>query len=259
MQSIYEGDRAFYDQHILYKFMGITRHAQQEEIADLFRNELVVKEKFVNKQAQYLQVFKKRQQKVERDVNASLVKQQQEELEDFEMRQQNALRRLCQHAAASVALLVGTVWFSEVGRPVPARGDDNCLRLYHRSTCLQEHHGFFMRGCVLAVFALLCTDAGQPERLARELHLASALLPAMAFCWPLCIAVKLLLDITFGAALVNQNRPVVFVMCAAALGVLALWYVSIVQPCLAACVSCALRPRATGQAPPPDSPRTPLV
>jgi hypothetical protein len=170
-----------------------------------------------------------------------------------------ALRRPFQHAATFVALLVGTVWFSEIGRPVLARSDDNCLRLYHRSTCLQDHHGFFMRGCVLAVFALLCSDAGPPERLARELHLASALLPAITFCWPLCIAVKLVLDVTFGAALVNQNRPVVFVMCAAALGVLALWYVNIVQPCLAARVSRGLLNRATGPAPPPDSPHTPLV
>jgi len=174
-----------------------------------------------------------------------------------------ALRCLCQHGAAAAALLVGTVWFSEVGRPVPPRSDANCLRLYHRSTCLQDHHGFFMRGCLMALFALLRADTCLPERLARELHIASALLPAIVFCWPLCIAVKLLLDATFGAALVDQNRPVVLVLCAAALGVLALWYVSVVQHRLAALVARALRPAlrpgATGPAPPPDSPRTPLV
>jgi len=170
-----------------------------------------------------------------------------------------ALRHVCRHAAPYVAVLVGTVWFSEIGRPLSARTDDNCLRLYHRSSCLQDHHGFFLRGCVLALFALLCINTGPPEQLARELRVASALLPAMAFCWPLCIAVKLVLDVTFGAALVGQNRPVVLVMCAAALGVLSMWYVSIVQPKLSAGASRALRRGATGPAPPPDSPRTPLV
>ena len=170
-----------------------------------------------------------------------------------------ALRRVCRHAAPYVAVLVGTVWFAEIGRPLPARTDDNCLRLYHRSSCLQDHHGFFMRGCVLALFVLLCTDTGPPERLARELRIASALLPAMAFCWPLCIAVKLVLDVTFGAALVSQNRPVVVVMCAAALGVLSVWYVTFVQHHFSARVTRAVRRDATGPAPPPDSPRTPLV
>jgi len=171
----------------------------------------------------------------------------------------SALRRLCQHAAGFVTLLVGTMWISEIGRPVPAHSDENCLRLYHRSTCLQEHHGFFLRGCCMALFALLCTSTGAPAQLQRELHLASVLLPAISFCWPVCIAVKIVLDITFSTALVNKNRPVVLVICAAVLGVFSFWYVSIVQPWLAAGVRRAIRSFTTGPAPPPDSLHTPLV
>jgi len=169
------------------------------------------------------------------------------------------LRRLCQHATGFVALLTVTVWISEIGRPVPARSDENCLRLYHRSTCLQDHHGFFLRGCGMALFALLCTTTGPPDLLSRELHLASVLVPAMAFCWPVCIAVKIVLDVTFGGALVNQNRPVVLVMSAAVLSIFSCWYVSIVQPSLAAGARRALRSRPTAPAPPPDSLHTPLV
>jgi len=169
------------------------------------------------------------------------------------------MRRLCQHATAFVALLTVTVWISEIGRPVPARSDDNCLRLYHGSTCLQDHHGFFLRGCGMALFALLSTNTGPPDLLARELHLASVLVPAMAFCWPVCIAVKIVLDVTFGGALVNQNRPVVLVLSATVLGIFSCWYVGSVQPSLVAGARHVLRTGPTVPAPPPDSLHTPLV
>jgi len=169
------------------------------------------------------------------------------------------LRRLCQHASGFVAVLTITVWISEIGRPVPTRSDESCLRLYHRNTCMQDHHGFFLRGCVVALFALLSTSTGPPDNLARELHLASVLVPAMAFCWPVCIAVKVVLDVTFGGTLVNQNRPVVLVISACVLGIFSCWYVSIVQPCLAAGARRLLRSDATVAAPPSDSLHTPLV
>lgn len=61
MQSIYEGDRAFYDRHILYKLMGITKKASQETISYLLRKEGVVMKNFAIQQAKELEDFNSRQ------------------------------------------------------------------------------------------------------------------------------------------------------------------------------------------------------
>jgi len=147
-----------------------------------------------------------------------------------------ALRRACQQARYFVALLVATVWVAEVGRPLPAPSAGPCLRLYFRNACLQAHHGFLLRGCGLALFLLLCAGTGPAEQLPREMRLSATLLSAVCFCWPVCIGVKLALDITFGAVLINQNRPVVLMITAAGLGVLACSYNTLVQPHLLAYV-----------------------
>jgi len=170
-----------------------------------------------------------------------------------------ALRRFSQQAAYVVALLCVTVWLAEIGRPVPARRDDSCLRLYHRNTCLQDHHVFFLRGCAMALFALLCTNIRSPEMLHHELQLTGVLLSAVCFCWPLCIAVKLVLDVTFGTELINQNRPFVLVACATALFILSFSYASILQPRMLCFAKRVLRHSTTSQAPRTDSLHIPLV
>ena len=170
-----------------------------------------------------------------------------------------ALRRVCQQAAYVVALLCATVWFAEIGRSVPPRRDDSCLRLYYRNTCLQDHHGFFLRGCAMALFALLCTNNRLPDMLHQELRLTGVLLSALCFCWPVCIAVKLVLDATFGTVLINQNRPFVLVMCATTLFILSFSYASLIQPKMLSCAKRVLKHHTTSQAPPPDSLHTPLV
>jgi len=61
MQSVYEGDRAFYDRHILYQFMGITKTASPDTIQDLLRRKGVVMQNFAIQQAKELEDFKIRQ------------------------------------------------------------------------------------------------------------------------------------------------------------------------------------------------------
>ena len=157
------------------------------------------------------------------------------------------LRRVSRHAAGSVALLVATVWVTEVGRAVPAPHEGPCLRLYYRNACLQAHHGFLLRGCGLALFLLLHAGTGPapaPQHLASEMRLSAALFSGVCFCWPVCIAVKLALDITFGSALSNQNRPVVLMITVTGLAALCCSYHALVQPHLLAGVRAAARATA---------------
>jgi len=46
MQPIYNSDRAFYDKHILYQFLGISRHASRDQVLSQLAKERNVKKQF---------------------------------------------------------------------------------------------------------------------------------------------------------------------------------------------------------------------
>jgi len=75
----------------------------------------------------------------------------------------------------------------------------------------------------------------------------------MVFCWPVCIAVKLVLDVTFGSVVIAASRAVVAVLCVSILLLLSFLYNTLLQPSL---IKVLVR-RLTPPAPPPDSPDTP--
>ena len=123
-----------------------------------------------------------------------------------------ALRDLVYSGRHFLLIGFGVVWWSEVGTQPAPEPDTTCLRLYHRNSCLQDHHVFFLRGCLLGVVLALksrdcCSTELQP--FLASCHSSRKVLSAIAFCWPVAIAVRLVLIITFGSSIVNVNRAVV--------------------------------------------------
>jgi hypothetical protein len=162
------------------------------------------------------------------------------------------LRRLVGKAQLVILLFFATVWWSEVGRPVTHSTQTTCLRLYYRNPCLLDHHAFFLRGCLIAV-VLLLADAVPGGPLAREMSLVQSTSTAIVFCWPVCIAVKLVLDVTFGSDVIAASRAVVAVLCVCILLVLAFFYNALLKPPLLL----RFAQRFTPPAPPPGSPGMP--
>jgi len=170
-----------------------------------------------------------------------------------------ALRHACQKSSLFVAMLVFTLWVAEVGRVLPPASESKCLRLYHRNSCLSDHYGFFLRGCVLALFLLLHTDTKPPKGLQREMRISMTLVSAVCLCWPVYLAVKLVMDFTFSRAVIDENRPVVLMMSGSILSVTACAYSAFIHPKLHACARQTLLRRPTPAAHLPESVHTALV
>jgi len=128
-----------------------------------------------------------------------------------------AFAELVQTSLYFIYLLFFVIWWSEVGTepsPDPAT-EITCLRLYHRNSCLHDHQAFFLRGCFLGVALVLRFNmGGQTLRceFMESCHASRKCLSAIAFCWPVAIAVRLVLIVTFGDTTVDANRAVVSVL-----------------------------------------------
>jgi len=170
-----------------------------------------------------------------------------------------ALHNACRQALGVVSWIVVTIWIAEIGRVAPASSADICLRLYYRNSCLEDYNGFFFRGCVVALFLLLYTDTTPPEGLHREMRISMTLVSAICLCWPVCIAVKLVFDFTFGTTVIDSNRPVVLMISTSILSVLSVCYRLVIHPTLHAWARRILLQPATSAAHPPESVHTALV
>lgn len=133
------------------------------------------------------------------------------------LEQAAAIAELVHTALYFIYLLFFVIWWSEVGTPPspdPAV-EISCLRLYHRNSCLHDHQAFFLRGCFLGVvFAIRSHQCGPTLRsdFLESCHASRKCLSAIAFCWPVAIAVRLVLIVTFGDNTVDANRAVVSVL-----------------------------------------------
>ena len=170
-----------------------------------------------------------------------------------------ALHNVCRQALGVVSWIIATIWIAEIGRVAPASSADTCLRLYYRNSCLEDYNGFFFRGCVFALFLLLYTDTKPAEGLQREMRISMTLVSAVCMCWPVCIAVKLVFDFTFGTTVIDSNRPVVLMISACILSMLSVSYRIVLHPTLHAWARRLLLQPATSAAHPPESVHTALV
>lgn len=102
------------------------------------------------------------------------------------------------------------IWWVEVGvpwMPYPL----TCVRMYHFSPCIQDHHGFLVRGCILGLMmvCLLYTDvdssASEVSSYRRLTFVARICLSAVCFCWPTCLVIDLSMQITFDRASVRHS------------------------------------------------------
>ena len=105
------------------------------------------------------------------------------------------------------------LWFAELGVPVH-KHMTTCIRMYTFSPCIKAHHGFLMRGCLLGLALLSRTVADEqvspalPSLLCipsmKTRHVAP-LLSVVAFIWPLCYIISLMLQINTSRSMVQDN------------------------------------------------------
>ena len=106
------------------------------------------------------------------------------------------------------------VWWAQLGAAVQQQDTQHtsCIRMYHFSPCIEMHHGFLMRGCILGVVLVcrvLMSTEDEMHRLATcvvfDAHALPAAMSAVLLTWPACYLVHLLLEVNFGLQLVHDN------------------------------------------------------
>lgn len=110
------------------------------------------------------------------------------------------------------------VWWAQLGMPVRP-SYETCIRMYYFSPCIQVHHGFLMRGCLLGlslVCKILAVDTknsddrvlivlGHTASLHRHGSWLTSALTSVLLIWPTCYVVHLMLEANFSLALVHDN------------------------------------------------------
>jgi len=153
------------------------------------------------------------------------------------VREGSARRVLCkvfavlQRVALPVYFLFVMIWWSELGAKAPPSAEQVCVRMYYFSPCIQVHHAFLMRGCLLGMtFIATVLEVPPPgphlpsaRRPAPNEQLAPVL-SAVLFVWPTCYAVELMLELNFSTVLAHDHAMLlVFVVPHIALGLAFLW------------------------------------
>ena len=144
----------------------------------------------------------------------------------------STVHRLFRKNLFFVLLFFSTLWWLEVGQPLTASTQTTCLRLYFWNACLQDHHAFFVRGCLLAFALLMATDTSVSTNTKGELQLTQMNCTAIVFCWLVCIAEKMVLDVTFSGDVIAVNQAQVSVICLGILRTLSFFGNSLVKPAL---------------------------
>jgi hypothetical protein len=110
------------------------------------------------------------------------------------------------------------VWWAQLGMPVRP-SYETCIRMYYFSPCIQVHHGFLMRGCLLGlslVCKILAVDTknsddrvlivlGHTANLHKHGSWLTSALTSVLLIWPTCYVVHLMLEANFSLALVHDN------------------------------------------------------
>lgn len=120
-----------------------------------------------------------------------------------------------------VVTVFAFVWWAQIGIPIhPDLG--TCIRMYFFSPCIQMHHGFLMRGCVLGlcvISKILALDTANVDNqmlmaLAHSSHVQKngtwlpSAMTAILLIWPMGYTVQLMLEINFNVLLVQDNAIV---------------------------------------------------
>jgi len=106
--------------------------------------------------------------------------------------------------AAVVGVFV-LAWWAEIGA---ARTSERvCVRLYHISPCLRDHTGVLLRGCVLGACcaAWLFDSESVAVPIENPLQAAMSAASTVLLCTPIFYATKGILELSFGAELINGN------------------------------------------------------
>jgi hypothetical protein len=142
-----------------------------------------------------------------------------------------------QHALAPVIIAFALLWWAQLGAPVHATYA-TCIRMYYFSPCIQMHHGFLMRGCLLGVALISKVVSSDGKHAGKRYLEASAYIAppsrhgalltsamtSILLIWPVCYAIYLLLEINFSPSLVRDNAALLSVVVPAiTASVAALW------------------------------------
>jgi hypothetical protein len=142
-----------------------------------------------------------------------------------------------QHALAPVVVAFALLWWAQFGAPVHTTYA-TCIRMYYFSPCIQMHHGFLMRGCLLGVALIskvVVSDGKHSGQIYLEVSayiappsrhgaLLTSVMTSILLIWPVCYAIYLLLEINFSLSLVHDNAGLLSVVVPAiTASVAALW------------------------------------
>lgn len=182
------------------------------------------------------------------------------------------LLTLVHQSSPGIIFVFVCIWWSEVGNEVVVAnavagsidsGPDAhvvCLRMFPRNNCLRDHHAFLLRGCFLGITLISLFAYERCDRQAYEssgaskkaLVQARVCASAVAFAWPVYLAVQWVFQITFGEDLVNRNMPLMSVLQPTFLFACATLYTLFVKPKLTSLLLEALRNERSG--PPTGAP-----
>jgi hypothetical protein len=128
------------------------------------------------------------------------------------------------YAHPLVIVIFLLVWWGQLGSPVQA-SYGTCIRMYNFSPCIQVHHGFLMRGCLLGItilskIVLFDNKTGHTgmfdvlsHATSMQTHGASlaCCVSSVVLIWPACYIVHLLLEINFSLTLVRNNASLLVI------------------------------------------------
>ena len=139
------------------------------------------------------------------------------------------------HTRNVVAFIFVCMWWSEVG--VEPRDAHVCIRMYVQNKCMAPHSAFYVKGCFIGILIIAKGMHAAPSRLepTHVLLTSGVLLTASVFCWPVFMAIRTVLLITFDDSAVNGSAALI----------------SVIKPCILYAIvifyKATLRPRITCQ------------
>ena len=67
-----------------------------------------------------------------------------------------------QRVTLPVYFLFLMIWWSELGAKTQPSAEQVCVRMYYFSPCIQVHHAFLMRGCLLGMIITTVPEVPPP-------------------------------------------------------------------------------------------------
>lgn len=131
-----------------------------------------------------------------------------------------SIMEICARGKYVIIIVFLCIWWSELDVSLNANYKTECVRLYWFNSCLTDHHGILLRGCILGVFMI----AWSRQDVLIQTHIGSlqaltSSCSTVLLCAPVFYIMKGLLELTFTQTMITQNASLIsFLMPFTALG-----------------------------------------